>query len=391
MHNTMTSIMRLSLALAAVFAVSGCQTIGGWFSNDESLPPAALVDFSPTVQVESVWARQLVSDFSRARPSISPVFADNQVWVADEQGLVVAVDAATGRVDQRFQTGLRISAGPAIAGDQIMLGTFEGEVVVLDKNTGQTLWQQQVSSEVLATPIVADGKVVVRVIDGRVYGFDRDSGRRAWVYDRSVPLLTLRGNSAPIARAGRIYIGFDDGVVVALRADDGGLIWEQRVSEPEGRTELERLTDIDGPMAIVGNELYVVTYKGRMASLAIEAGRLLWIKDISAEQGLSLRRTQLAVADKDDAIWLVDRQNSTTLWREPSLERRDITRPVFYNNFLVTTDFDGYMHWIEADSGQFAARVRIGSKPAQAAPLVVGNTLFVLDTGGRLSAWRTRQ
>ena len=370
--------------------LAGCQTVGGWFSRDESLPPAELIEINQTLKVSSVWSTNAVGSTTPSRAGIAPVFADDRVWVADESGSVVGVDAQSGRVSTRFETEFKISSGPVVVGDQILLGTYEGEVAVLDQVSGRVLWKQQVSSEVLAAPIVADDKVVVRVLDGRIYGFDRATGQRAWVYDRTVPLLTLRGNSAPIARAGRVYIGFDDGVVVALRASDGSLVWEQRVSEPEGRTELERMTDIDGPMVIVGTELYVVTYKGRMASLAIESGRLLWIKDVSAEQGLSLRRTELAAADKDDAIWLIDRRNSTTLWREDRLERRDITRPVFYNNYLVTTDFEGYMHWLDTASGEFVARTRFGSDRAVTSPLVVGNTLYVLDTKGRLSAWQAR-
>lgn len=384
------SMSKSWLVVVLALMLAGCQTIGGLFNKDESLPPAELVEFTPTLTVTNMWSTNALEGTGRSRPAIGLDFADEKVWSADESGHVVALDAQTGRVEARFDTGLSISAGPRIEGEQILLGTYDGEVVLLDRDNGSVIWKRNVSSEVLATPIVSDGKVIARVLDGRVYAFDRDTGRRDWVYDRSVPLLTLRGNSAPIARAGRVYIGFDDGVVVALRSDDGQLIWEQRVSEPEGRTELDRMTDIDGPMAIVGTELYVVSYKGRMASLAIESGRLLWVKDISAEQGLSLRRTDLAAVDKEDAIWLVDRRNSTTLWRDDRLVRRDISRPVFYNEYLVATDFEGYMHWLDSASGEFVARVRMGSDPALGAPLVVGNTLYVRDTRGRISAWQAK-
>lgn len=384
------SLSKSLMAVLLTVVLAGCQTIGGLFNKDESLPPAELVDFTPTLTVANIWSTNALDGSSRSGPAIDLDFADEKVWSADESGHVIALNAQTGRVDARFDTGLAISAGPRIEGEHILLGTYDGEVVLLNRSNGSVIWKRNVSSEVLATPIVSDGKVIVRVLDGRVYAFDRDTGRRDWVYDRSVPLLTLRGNSAPVARAGRVYIGFDDGVVVALRSDDGQLIWEQRVTEPEGRTELDRMTDIDGPMVIVGTELYVVSYKGRMASLALESGRLLWVKDISAEQGLSLRRTELATVDKDDAIWLVDRRNSTTLWRDDRLVRRDITRPVFYNDYLVATDFEGYMHWVDSASGEFVARVRIGSDPALGAPLVVGNTLYVRDTKGRISAWQAR-
>ena len=382
--------LRIAGAMSALILLAGCQTLSGWFSDDDSLPPAELVEFDATLDVNNVWSQRVVGDFGRSRSAIAPVFSDELVWVAGEQGRVVGVNAVSGDIEKNFETDLRVSAGPAVFDELLIVGTFEGQVVVMNKQTGEVVWRREVSSEVLAAPIMADGHVVVRVLDGRVYGFDRQTGRRAWVYDRSVPLLTLRGNSAPVARAGRIYLGFDDGVVAGIRADDGVLVWEQRISDPEGRTEPERLTDIDGPMAIVGNTLYVVTYKGRMAAVEMTSGRVLWIKEVSAEQGLSLRRTQLAVTDREDAIWLVDRQSSTTLWREPRLERRNITRPVFYNDHIITVDFEGYMHWIDSDSGEFVARTRVGSDPAQAAPLVVGNTAFVLDTSGSLTAWQAR-
>ncbi|HEY7907205.1 MAG TPA: outer membrane protein assembly factor BamB [Wenzhouxiangella sp.] len=384
------SIGKIFGAVLLASVLAGCQTLGGLFSDDESIPPSELVEFTPTLNVSNVWSTNAVDGVGRSRPAIGLDFFDEKIWAADESGRVVGLNAQTGRVEARFDTGLSISAGPRVEGEHLLVGTFDGEVALLDRTDGSVVWKQNVSSEVLAAPIVSDGKVIARVLDGRIYGFDRATGRRDWVYDRSVPLLTLRGNSTPIARAGRVYIGFDDGVVIALRSEDGQMIWEQRVSEPEGRTELERMTDIDGPMAIVGTELYVVSYKGRMASLALESGRLLWVKDVSAEQGVSLRRTELAVADRDDAVWLVDRRNSTTLWRDDRLERRDITRPVFYNNFLVTTDFEGYMHWLDAESGDFVARTRIGGDPAQGAPLVIGNTLYVLDIKGRISAWQAR-
>lgn len=384
---SLSVLIKRILILLALLTLVGCQTVGGWFNRDEAAPPAELVDIQTTLSVKSLWSNRVVDGLGSGRPGIVPVYSNDQVWVADRSGRIVGIDARSGRVRTSIETDFSISAGPVVADNSVLVGTFEGEVVSFDLESGRQQWRARVSSEVLSSPLVSDGKVVVRVLDGRVYGFDLQSGERHWVYDRSVPLLTLRGNSAPIARAGRAYIGFDDGVVVALRLEDGSTVWEQRVSEPEGRTELERMTDIDGPMVIVGTELYVVTYKGRMASLAVESGRLLWVKEISAEQGLSLRRTALAATDKDDAIWLVDRRNSTTLWREDRLARRDVSRPVFYNDYLVVTDFDGYMHWLDAESGAFVARVRFGSDEAVAS-LVVGNTLYIFDAKGRLSAWQ---
>ncbi len=385
----MSWLLRSALFVLVTLALAGCQTVGGWFSRDDAGDgPAALVDFEPTAEPRQVWSANMGRGPGRSRAALGPVYDRQEIWVADYRGRITVVDADSGSQKARHETDLAISAGPLLHGDRAYFGTFDGELVALDRASATVLWRARLSSEVLSRPVIQDGVVVVRCIDGRVFGIDEQSGARVWVHDRSVPLLTLRGNSDPLGRAGQVFIGYEDGVVSGLRAGDGSVLWDQRVSVPEGRTELDRLADIDGPMAIVGSELYVVSYHGQMAGLALDSGRILWSKDVASHRGISLQRTQLAAADREDAVWLVDRRNGATLWRDDSLARRNISRPVFFGRFLVTVDEQGYMHWYDVDQGGFAARSRIGRNTPAQAPLVVGNTLYVLDTDGRLTAWQ---
>lgn len=385
----MSQGMRTILISGAVVLLAGCQTIGGWFSStDPELEPAELVEFQPSATVNNLWTTSTGRGIDRRRQHFRPYFEGNRLWLADHRGKVVAVNAESGRIERSFDTDLSISAGPSVQGGLIMLGTFDGDLVVLDADSGEIRWRARLSSEIMSYPVLHDGIIIARCIDGRVFGIDRHDGTRQWIHDRGVPLLTLRGTSDPLVRAGQVFIGYDDGMVSALRVSDGNLLWEQRVSAPEGRTELERLADIDGPMVIVGSELYVVTYHGRMAGMALESGRILWVKDVASHSGLSLRRIQLAVSDAEDAVWMIDRRNGSTLWRDDQLTRRQLTRPVFLGNLLAVADFDGYLHFYDSDSGEFAARRRATRNEPASAPLVVGNTLYLLDKDGTLSAWR---
>lgn len=382
-------MMRLGSVLAIVIVLSGCQTVGGWFSSDKDVAqPAELVELSSSIPIERVWSTSVGKGINKSRPQLRPFHEGGRIWTADYRGRVTAVDAETGRVEHRFDTGLALSGGPTVQDGLVLLGTFDGELAVLDAGNGAVRWRARLSSEVLAAPVLHEGIVIVRCIDGRVFGLDRSDGARVWVYDRSVPLLTLRGNSPPLTRAGQVFIGYDDGTVSALRAADGTVLWEQRVSAGEGRTELERLADIDGPMMVVGTELYVVTYHGRLAGLALESGRMLWVKEIASATGLSLRRTQLAASDREDTLWMVDRRNGSTLWSDESLARRELTRPVFYGSMLVVADFEGYLHFYNSDDGELIGRTRASRDAPAEAPLVVGNMLYLLDEDGTLSAWR---
>ncbi len=387
----MRTAIRVLAVLILTFVLVGCQTVSGWFSSTpDDDAPAALVDFDPTISVNRIWSTNAGGGLGRARPNFRPYHDNGLIWVGDHRGRIVAVDAERGRVTRRFRTDLELSAGPTVQEGVLLAGTFDGELVAMDPESGETRWRAQLSSEILSYPVVHDGIVIARCIDGRTFGIDVNDGARLWIYDRSVPLLTLRGVSDPLVRAGRVYIGHDDGMVSALRVNDGSVVWEQRVSVPEGRTELDRLADIDGPLVIVGSELYVVTYRGRLAGLALESGRILWVRDIASPSGLEVDRTQLAVADRNDTVQILDRRNGSTEWDNDEMARRNLTRPVFIGDYLVTIDESGYMHWLNVRDGNFAARTRIGRSRPTEAPTVVGNVAYVLDEDGRLTAWRAR-
>lgn len=383
----MNRIVRSLAIVASVLILAGCQTVGGWFSTSDGPEPAELPDIRETIPVNRVWSVSTGDGTNRSRPRIAPVADGNLIWVADHEGRITGVNADSGRVEREFEIDLPISAGPSVTNETILVGTFDGELVVVDKRSGSIRWRAQLSSEILSKPVLHDGVIVVRALDGRVFGLDRSDGRRIWVHDRSVPLLTLRGTGDPLTRAGQVYIGYDDGQITALRVADGSVLWEQRVSTPEGRTELDRLADIDGPMLVVGTELYAATYHGRLAGMALESGRTVWVKDIASSSGVSLRRTRLALTDSEDTVWLVDRRNGSTLWRDDQLVRRQLTRPVFMGGLVVVADFEGYLHFYDAESGKIVARGSAGEAPASA-PLVSGNTLYLLDEDGTLSAWR---
>jgi len=379
---------RLILVLSASLALQDCSWIKNWGDDGvEAGDPFELVEFSPSLATEKKWSAKIGAGVGRKRTQLRPVISDGTIFAADYKGLLVSLDAGSGKKHWQVKTDLAFSGGPGVHGSTLFVGTENGTVHAFDVASGNPKWVANVTSEVLAAPRAEDGIVVVRSIDGRIFGLDEETGKRLWIYDHSVPLLTLRGNSEPLIRAGIIYIGYDGGEVVALRLEDGSLIWEQAVISTEGRSELERLADIDGQLVYVASDLLVSSYKTRLASLAADSGRLLWFKDIASATGVVVERINLAISDRDDNVWLLDRRNGSTNWKQDQLGNRALTRPVFFGNFVVVGDFEGYLHWLNISDGRFAARIKVGGDGFVSAPLVVGDTLYVLTNGGVLSAF----
>ncbi len=381
MKNTLISVLLILLVLP------GCSWIRSW-GDDDPGDPAPLVDFETTLRVKKIWSTQIGDGMGKQGLSMGPYYSSGTLFAADYKGRLVSVDAESGRKNWELKTKQRFSGGPGIDDTHIYMGTIDGRVVAFDRNNGDELWNAQVSSEVLVPPVADNNIVVVRCIDGRVFGLDADNGARVWIYDHSVPLLTLRGNSNVLVRGGVVFIGYDDGNVVTLHLDDGTLLWSQSVVPPEGRTELQRLADIGQQMVLVAGDLIVSSYKEHVVSLAANSGRLLWFKGISSATGVQVDRTNLAISESNGDLWLLDRRNGSTLWKQDQLTNRGLTRPAFYGKFVVAGDREGYLHWIDTESGNFVARERAGKKGFAAAPLVVGTTLYVLTHKGDLIAYR---
>lgn len=377
----------LAICLAAALVLPGCSWIKSWGDEDPG-DPAPLVDFEQSIKVGKVWSTSIGDGMGKQGLSMGPAYSSGTLFAADYEGRLASINAENGHKNWELKTEQPFSGGPGMDEAQLYMGTIDGRVVAFDRQNGNELWNAQVSSEVLVPPASSDGIVVVRCIDGRVFGLDVDNGARVWIYDHSVPLLTMRGNANLLVRAGLVYVGYDDGSIVTLRLDDGSLVWTQSIVSPEGRTELERLADIGQQMVIVASDLIVSSYKNRVASLAADSGRLLWFKDISSATGLQVDRTKLAISESTGDLWLLDRRNGSTLWKQDQLLNRGLTRPAFYGNLVVVGDREGYLHWIDSDSGNFVARVRAGKKGFATAPLAVGTNLFVLTTKGQLVAYR---
>jgi outer membrane protein assembly factor BamB len=297
-------------------AVSGCATIKGWFNDTKKEniePPTLLTQFAPTLTVQKLWDAHPTSGAGKSGARVAPVFADGKIFVAGVDGDIAALDAASGRTlwsrraGQRHgfilhhgQNSVRWAGGPAVDGNLLVVGGLEGEVHALDAGSGADRWQAQVSSEVIAPAAIADGIVVVRTDDGRLFGLNAADGTRRWVYDRAaVPALSLRGNATPRIVDGVIYAGEDSGKLVALRLSDGNVLWEQTLAPGEGRTELARLQDIDGGIAVADGVVYAAGYQGMTAAVIAASGRPLWTHPLSSYTGVALAATQLYVINAD--------------------------------------------------------------------------------------------
>lgn len=296
----------------------------------------------------------------------------------------MALNAITGKPLWRVQTGLEISGGPGVDGELVFVGTRDAELVALSSETGEEQWRAPVSSEILSVPKSALGVVVVHTVDGKLFGFDVLDGRQIWLYERPIPVLTLHGSSSPAVSGGRVLVGFASGKLVALDILNGTLLWETSVTLPSGRSELERMVDIDGDPLVMGGLVFVTTYQGQLAAVGEDNGSVFWRKDLSAYSDIRADWRGLYVSDAAGQVWAFDPGNGVALWKNKDLLNRGLSAPAVLGDYVVVGDFEGYLHWLSSVDGGLVARVRVGSEPILS-PIVADDRLYVYGTGG---IWR---
>ncbi len=386
----MTLSARWGALLLVTLLASGCSTMKGWFSIDDDedpRQPAELQDIEETVKAKRLWSTGVGKGQGAGLYRIEPVIGGERIYAASSDGEVRALERSNGRRVWSRDLKMPISGGVGLYGNSLFLGSSDGFVLRLSAETGETLWRTRVTGEVLAPP-QGNGRVVVaQGYDGKLHGLDFGTGERLWTYDSNMPVLTIRGTSTPIFRDNLVLAGFANGRVMGFNATSGAVEWEARVAIPQGRSEIERIVDVDGTMVLVGNELFAASYQGNIVAIEANSGRKLWERPVSSVSGVSQGFGNVYVADEDGTVLAFQRNGQGQRWSQGALAWRGLGRPVTASSYVAVPDFEGYVHLLSQVDGSFVGRFRADSKGVSADMLNDGNILYVYGDGGKLQAY----
>ncbi len=377
--------LRVGVIVCLALVLAGC---GGRdiLSADDS-PQLELVD-EPAVGVQALWSAR-VGRASVPYHRLELAHWQDMIFAASAKGEVTALAAGDGA--ERWTRDLDVEISGAVAAGEglVVVASATGRVFALEATDGSLRWRSELGGEVLAPAAVGQGRVVVRTGDGRVVALSAETGVREWLYSRSVPVLSLRGHSAPVLVPDGVVAGFDNGRLSALDLASGNPAWEATVAVPEGRTDLARMVDLDADPLVVGGDLFAGTYQGRVAGIALASGQIAWARDVSVIGGLAADADNLYVTDTEGRLWAFDRRNGASVWRLDDLEGLQLSEPVVHAGYVLLAASDGGVYWIDPADGRIVTTYRVGNARISAAPLVVDGGVYILDLRGRLQALTT--
>lgn len=404
MQKTISSA-RLFAYLFLLLVLSGCSNRQSSSSTKkEIIKPAELAPLNTGYSLEILWNAKVGKGAAAWLSGLTVAVAGDRVYAADARGNVGAYRIDNGmniwhtRIPSLSTKSAKrkdaltsfVSAGPSIEGGMLFLGTVHGEVIALDSIRGDMRWRVQLSSEVLSAPQSNGSLVFAQTIDGKLSALKIDDGSRVWNYDNPVPRLSLRGSSQPVVFGDRVLAGFASGKLSVLDAEQGETIWEERVALPQGRSELERIVDVDSTPLVVGGFVYAASYQGVVKAFYLQDGSVVWEKEFSTSKDLAAGFNQIYAIDESDSIFAIDRDSGDFVWVNESLRGRQLSSPIAFSNYLAVGDKQGYLHIISQLSGLQLARIRVGNQDIQSTSVGANNTLYVLDVNGHLQTLQVR-
>ncbi len=369
-------------ALALLAMLAGCA------SEEEAVQmsplPEVVSEFTPVTS----WSQQIGNGTGAFFSQLTPAYRYDKLFVADRDGLVKALNPEDGKVI--WQTSVedgksaRLSGGITAAYNRVFIGTENADLIALDQETGELLWRADTQGEVLSRPLADSTLVIVNTSRGVLEGFDALTGQSRWQLSTEVPNLTLRGDSSPVGIGGGVFWGMANGRLGAALAETGQMLWQQPIASPKGATEIDRLVDVDASPIIVGERLYAVGFNGELVSIELQTGQPAWKRAYSSSKDFAIVGQRLFLVTDKDHVVAVDIRSGTELWSNSDLEYRILTAPSVIDGYVVVSDSEGYLHWIDSRSGEFVAQQMVSESGISHPPLAMNDGYVVVTRDGEV-------
>lgn len=394
-QNFATSGVRVLVLLALAATLTACAGFSAaslnplsWFSDDEVNPPTPLVDIPVEATLSRLWSVNVGNGQGRNYTEITPSIDGGVIYAASENGTVAAIDINSGNTLWRIRVEGVITGGVGSGRGLVMIATESAEVVVLNQADGTVKWKRAVSSEVLSAPQTNGDVVVAQTVDDKLVALDFDDGEQRWIYETTQPALTLRGSSKPVITTDAVIAGFSNGTLVAVSAENGVYLWEERVAVPEGEYDIDRVIDVDGDLLLDGGRILAASYQGNLMAFEVTSGRVVWGMEASSYHGMARGFGNIYYCDDKSQIFAIRDNSEDIVWDNSDLLNREITAPTTVGNYIAVADYDGYVHLLSQIDGRTVGRIRADKDGVRANLLARNGRLYVFGNSGRLTAYQ---
>lgn len=351
--------------------------------------PTPLSPFSPSASIKKIWSTHPNSGNNQLLFKLTPASENNTIFTAGYDGCLSAINLDNGKEiwKQRYKE-LHFSSNIGLANNALYLGTDNAQIVKLDQSSGNIIWTQSLPSTIMALPNASYKAVFAKTINGEITALDINTGSPIWNYQQTLPSLILRDSSDPVINKNTMLVGFANGALTAFDQSSGNIIWNKQISLPEGKTDVERMSDIAATPKIKENTVYAASYQGKLSAFNFSTGESLWSIPISTYNDFDLSDDSIFIGDSEGNVFAISQSTGTTLWKQEGLRYRYLTAPTYIGHHLLAiADKEGYLHILDSQDGHFVARISVDGSGIISRPLYLNEKIIVQSNKGRLYAY----
>ncbi|WP_180124053.1 outer membrane protein assembly factor BamB [Acinetobacter sp. YH12097] len=376
---------KITCALTVLtLALAGCANKG----KVEKVKPNPLPKLEQAKTLAPVFSNSVAST-EEADPLRLRMDADNGVVFSVNPNGEVQAYKGKERLWQKKISKQGLTAGVEAADGIVVVGNAKGQLFALDQATGEQKWTAQLTGALLSPSLIQAGRVISVTNDGTVYANDVATGQQTWTYNLPNVQFSLRGMAAPVSLDARhVLIASSNAYIYVIDALSGIPKMQRRVAVSDGRSDVQRLIDIDGEPTVAGQFLITTSYQGQVTALDLASQQVIWNNDASSIQRPEVAGNGVFVTQTDGKIVAYEITTGQTLWENDQLLNRNLSNPVMLGQDLVVGDLDGVLHLINPATGELVGRSKTSGEVRSLR--VIDNQLYVSTRKGALSIWQNR-
>jgi outer membrane protein assembly factor BamB len=210
-----------------------------------------------------------------------PVVSGGRVFVSQQHGRVLAINAKNGNVIWRHHYKRCAASSPTVTEDAVYVTLMQpwpcrreprsqsGRLIVFRPHDGKVLWQFNGSAAIESSPLLVGNLLYFGSWDHKLYAIDIRTHRVRWTFEADDEL-----NSSPAYSSGMVFVGSDGGSLYAVDAKTGKERWRaQSYSHfPSGREYFYATPAVGYGRVFIGNT------DGWMYAFGASTGNLLWAR-----------------------------------------------------------------------------------------------------------------
>ena len=274
--------MQNKLKLPLAIAIASAVLVGCSSNKVKEAKPNPLPKITQQQKLDKVFS-QSVSSTDEAEALRLQLDTDNGViFTIDPDGQVSAYQAKK-RLWKSKISKQELTAGVEASDGIVIVGNRKGQLFALDQTGGEKKWTAQLSGAILSPSLIQSGRVITVANDGTVFAHDAVSGQQVWAYKLPNVQFSLRGQAAPVRLDDRtVLIASANAYIYAIDVISGVPRFQRRVAMSEGRSDIQRLVDIDGDPVVAGQYVVTSSFQGQVTVTDLASQRVVWSEDASS-------------------------------------------------------------------------------------------------------------